>query len=94
MMSDDVTEVASPPPPVVSSPEPAADADDGEIARITLRLPEHLKAQIEHAATTDRLSVNAWLVRALARTLDTRSPDSRPQPMTAVDGQRLTGWAR
>src|SRR4051794_35189112 len=45
---------------------PASDADDGPVARINLRLPEQLKAAAEQAAARERLSVNAWLVRAVA----------------------------
>src|SRR5512133_806228 len=48
-------------------PEPAAD--DGLTTRITLRLPETLKASIEVAATREGVSVNSWLVRALGRAL-------------------------
>ena len=46
-------------------PEPAAD--DGLTSRITLRLPEALKASIEAAAAREGISVNSWLVRALQR---------------------------
>lgn len=74
--------------------ELASDADDGEIARITLRLPEQLKSEVEHAASRDRLSVNAWLVRAVAGAVDARRPDPRPTKASPVAGQRLTGWAR
>jgi HicB family len=38
--------------------------------RITLRLPESLKAGIEAAAAREGISTNAWLVRTLARSLD------------------------
>src|SRR5438093_6187073 len=48
-------------------PEPAAD--DGLTARITLRLPEGLKASIEVAASREGVSVNSWLVRALSKSL-------------------------
>ena len=41
--------------------------------RITLRLPESLKAGIEAAAAREGVSTNAWLVRTIARTLDHRS---------------------
>jgi HicB family len=41
--------------------------------RITLRLPESLKAGIEAAADREGISTNAWLVRTIARTLDQRS---------------------
>jgi hypothetical protein len=94
MTSDDVTEGTSVAPPSAARREPPDDADDGEISRITLRLPEHLKSQVEHAATTDRVSVNAWLVRAVADALETRRPDPRPSRASPIGGQRLTGWAR
>ena len=41
--------------------------------RITLRLPESLKAGIEAAAAREGISTNAWLVRTIGRTLDHRS---------------------
>lgn len=41
--------------------------------RISLRLPESLKSSIETAAANEGISTNAWLVRTLARVLDTRS---------------------
>jgi len=40
--------------------------------RITLRLPESVKAGIEAAAAREGVSTNAWLVRTLARTLEQR----------------------
>jgi hypothetical protein len=40
--------------------------------RITLRLPESLKAGIEAAADREGISTNAWLVRTIARTLEQR----------------------
>lgn len=64
--------------------EPAATPDDALTARITLRLSESLKAQVEVAAARESLSVNAWIVRALARGLETRSVRA---------GRRLTGYA-
>ena len=45
---------------------PLADADDTGPSRITLRLPEHLKARIEEAASRDGVSVNSWLVRTIS----------------------------
>jgi hypothetical protein len=64
--------------------EPAAAPDDALTARITLRLSESLKAQVEVAAARESLSVNAWIVRALARGLETRSVRA---------GRRLSGYA-
>jgi hypothetical protein len=40
--------------------------------RITLRLPESLKAGIEAAADREGISTNAWVVRTIARTLEQR----------------------
>jgi hypothetical protein len=65
--------------------EPAATGgDDALTARITLRLSDSLKAQIEVAAARESLSVNSWIVRALARGLETRSVRA---------GRRLSGYA-
>jgi hypothetical protein len=65
--------------------EPAsAPGDDALTARITLRLSESLKAQVEVAAARESVSVNAWTIRALARGLETRSVRA---------GRRLTGYA-
>ena len=41
--------------------------------RITLRLPESLKAGVEAAAAREGVSTNAWLVRTIARSLEHRS---------------------
>jgi hypothetical protein len=66
---------------------PGAAADDAEgTARITLRLPESIKARLEDAATREALSVNTWLVRVIARALD-HAPNPR-------GGRRITGYAR
>src|SRR5688572_15779850 len=43
--------------------------DDGGTWRVTLRLPEHLRAGVDAAARGDGLSVNAWLVRAVTGAL-------------------------
>jgi hypothetical protein len=64
----------------------AATGEDGLTARITLRLPESLKLQIELAASGEGASVNSWIIRALARGLE-----SRP---TRSTGRRLTGYAK
>jgi hypothetical protein len=63
-----------------------AGADDAFSARITLRLPEGLKAQLEVAANLEGTSVNAWIVRALQRGLEPRTRSVRT-------GRRLSGYA-
>ena len=67
-----------------AEPAAAPAGDDALTARITLRLSESLKAQVEVAAARESLSVNAWIIRALARGLETRSVRA---------GRRLTGYA-
>jgi hypothetical protein len=63
-------------------------AEDALSVRITLRLPESLKAAVESAAARDGVSVNTWLVRALARAVSGwASRGSGP-------GNRLKGYAR
>src|ERR671934_800889 len=53
---------------VSDEPEaPVGAADEAYTARITLRLPEALKAAVERAASRDGVSVNTWIVRALSR---------------------------
>lgn len=93
----DVTPVPGAPPASSDLGEGVLDGDEGEIARVTLRLPERLKAQVEVAAAADRLSVNAWLVRAVTDAFVARGPDPRSTTTvttTSAGGQRLTGWAR
>src|SRR6266540_3111393 len=62
-------------------------AEEGTTARITLRLPESLKTSIETAAAREGVSVNAWLVRALARSVSTTT-------QSRGSGNRLRGFGR
>lgn len=71
-------------PDTEPEPAPAATGDD-YAARITLRLPESLKARVEQWAAADGVSVNTWLVRAIAR---------GEQPSRRAPGRRLTGYGR
>ncbi len=76
-------------------PPPAPpDADEAATARINLRLPEPLKADIERAASRERLSVNAWLVRVAAAAVARDDRDSGPRQRGGRVGQAYTGWVR
>jgi hypothetical protein len=77
-----------------AGPLPPVDGDEGSMARINLRLPDHLKARVEQAAGREGLSVNAWLVRAAAAALDRADPDRRRGPRPSRGAQHFTGWAR
>jgi HicB family len=66
------------------------DGDDA-IARINVRMPEHLKDRVDRAAEREGLSVNAWLVRAAADRVERGGRRERRAPQSA---QRYQGWAR
>lgn len=80
--------------PVDAPPAAAGDTADGGSARITLRLPDQLKVRIEEVAGRDGLSVNAWLVRAVAAAVEPAVPARRAPGRSASAGQRYTGWSR
>lgn len=80
--------------PVAAVPS-AAEADDGAMVRINLRLPAHLKGRAESAAAAEGLSVNAWLVRAVSVSLDgggRASASGRGKDAGGRGG--FTGWVR
>src|SRR3954468_16888954 len=83
-----------PAPSAASPPTIAPDADDGAMVRINLRLSEQLKNAIEQAAAAERLSVNAWLVRAAAAALEHDGEEPRPRPRGGRIGQSYKGWVR
>lgn len=72
----------------------AAEADEGAMARINLRMPDQLKTRIDQAAASEGLSVNGWLVRAATAALERPDPGPRRKPRSPQGAQRYTGWAR
>ncbi|WP_431907962.1 histidine kinase [Nonomuraea jabiensis] len=66
------------------------EIQEGGTARISLRVPEHLKVQVEEAARREGLSVNTWLVRAVAATLEPGG--RRTAGRGAASGRSYTGW--
>jgi hypothetical protein len=84
---------AAPAAALAAASTSTADAsDDTATSRTTLRLPDQLKARVDKAAAEDGLSVNSWLVRAIAAALEpknrrTAQRESRP-------GNNFTGWVR
>ena len=87
-----IAEAAAAPvePPMPQAP---AEGDEGGTARVNLRLPAHLKARAEEAASREGLSVNAWLVRAVSAAVE---GGARPRTTgkTRAVGQSFTGWVR
>jgi hypothetical protein len=86
----ELTTAADTPPPM----PPAVET--GDMSRVTLRLPEPLKDQVERLASTEGVSVNAWLVRAVANAVrqNGAGPRSDPPGPARGFGKRLTGHAQ
>jgi len=75
--------------------------DDGTVARITVRLPEAVKARAEDAALRTGQSLNTWIVKVVRRATHDVGPRDDPQgtfPLGEAPGtghigpRRMTGW--
>jgi hypothetical protein len=73
-------------------PAAAGDAEEPGIVRLTLRVPDSLKARVEAAAAREGVSVNVWLVRAAIRSVE--NPPRGRQSGRWGPGQRITGFAQ
>lgn len=89
------------PAPETETPADAGPPPEGsgDVARITLRLPEQLKESVERAAGAEGISVNAWLVRAISAAVS--RPPTAPYPPKppyppgrASFGRRVSGYAQ
>ncbi|HWM01259.1 MAG TPA: hypothetical protein VNP92_02865 [Actinophytocola sp.] len=86
--------------PSLADMAPANTNGEGSAtSRINFRPPEYLKARVEEAAARERLSVNAWLVRAISATLESEDRDRRPErraPRRRTPGraERYVGWVK
>jgi hypothetical protein len=65
---------------------PVPTADDSLSARVTLRLPETLKAVIDAAAQEAGVSANTWLLQQINR--------SAGQKRRGPGGRRMTGYGQ
>jgi hypothetical protein len=91
------------PPPVEA--EPGEVEDEGSLARITLRIPESVKARAEEYAARSGASLNTWLVNLIRNATregainvdsDLSSIPFLGGPGAAPQGRgprRMTGWA-
>ncbi len=84
---DDDEGMGSAPPP------PGIDGDDA-IARINVRMPEHLKARVDRAAEREGLSINAWLVRAASARLERAERQRGREHRAPTGAQHYKGWVR
>ena len=77
------------PPP--GEPDDGAEAEEGEaLARITLRIPEALKARAEARAARRGQSLNTWLVAAARAAAD----ETNVHGYGRHGRQRIQGWQR
>lgn len=102
---DFVVDAAPMPPSPPAQPGPPAneDPDDGTLARITLRLPEAVKARAEEAAARSGHSMNTWLVAVVRAATNEHAVhvdvDLSSIPFFGNDdaggrrgSRRMTGW--
>jgi len=104
----DVPSAPMPPePPAALAPPAAPDSpdDDGDVARITLRIPEAVKYKAEELAAKGGHSLNAWIVNVVRAATRERAVnvDIDLSSMPFLDGptastglgrgpRRMTGW--
>jgi hypothetical protein len=91
--------------PPVAEAEPGEAEDEGSLARITLRIPESVKARAEEYAARSGASLNTWLVNLIRNAtregainvdIDLSSIPFLGGPGAAPQGRgprRMTGWA-
>ena len=96
--------IPTPPPPPTP---PAAEEDDGDLARITLRIPEAVKARAEEKAAAAGQSLNTWMVAVVRNATNDHAInvdiDLSSVPFVGYDpfaanrkqgasNRRMTGW--
>ncbi|WP_231123391.1 toxin-antitoxin system HicB family antitoxin [Nocardioides sambongensis] len=93
----------TPEPPVESTPAAPQPVDEGDLARVSLRIPESVKARAEEAAAAAGQSLNTWLVNAVRAATSERAvrvdvdlssvPFGGDFPFGGKRGERrMTGW--
>lgn len=88
------------PPELPEHPDELGLGEDDVVARITLRLPESLKARAEELAASRGQSLNTWLVNA-ARAAASFNVDISSTPFgpgapgrNRASNKRIQGWVR
>lgn len=82
-------------PPAGEPVEGDAELEDDGVARITLRLPESLKARAEDQAARSGHSLNAWIVNAV-RAATSQQPVNVDIDLSSIPfggtPRRMSGW--
>ena len=68
--------------------------NDGDLERVTLRLPKALKELIDVAAQRHGMSANTWYVRALSRAVARQARDAGEQGAEGRHDRRWRGFYR
>ncbi len=85
---------ADPPEAAAGPHTDTGPADEGPLARITVRMPERMKLQVDEAAGQEGVSANAWLVRATSTALQTARRTGAGGTRGLRVDQRHQGWVR
>lgn len=89
--------------PGAPAPEEDEEEADGNVARITVRIPESLKYKAEELAAKGGHSLNSWIVNAIRAATRERAINvdidlssipflDTPGPGRSRGGKRMTGW--
>jgi hypothetical protein len=85
-----------PTPPAPPAPPSPPEDDEKGTARITLRMPEAVKARAEEAAAVAGQSLNTWLVTVVRNATrgdaDQTPPGAPPGAAAHRSPRRMTGW--
>lgn len=84
----------APPAPPVPDLSRAEGEEETGTSRVTLRLPDGLKARADAAASREGMSLNAWLVRAASQALDDPPTPAKSRWQGNGPGKRITGYHR
>ncbi len=92
-----VVDLAGPAP--LQAPVEETDEDGDAVARVTVRIPEAVKARAEDAATDVGQSLNSWIVQAVRAALRERAVtvdvDLSSRTLSIGRGGRsVQGWSR
>ena len=80
--------------PAAAPEDEPHDVDEGEsVSRITLRIPEAVKARAEALAARRGQSLNTWLVAA-ARAAAADRPQPSGESIHGFPGRHMKGWVR
>jgi hypothetical protein len=89
LTGDELQAVVEPMPEQAAIDPPVEEGDP--TARISLRISDQLKAEVERAAARDTVSVNSWLIRAARAALGNGCP-APSSTTTSRPAHRVTGW--